>query len=180
MKLPHLHRDPQYPVLSSLPRNGPKELHGLHGTSVSLCSPIICRSMAREPRAGAVPPRSPALPPSQGHPCPGNTGRPHPQEQTLPHQSHPRTLSSPGSRFPPLQESGRPGPATPQCGGSWRRVPAGEEGSSQAAPSGPSKVSCLPQELCSACPRLSLPLPCTGSHMLLYKLFTYNGAFIGP
>lgn len=39
-----------------------------------------------------------------------------------------------------------PGTSHPQCGGSWRRVPAGQEGSSQAAPSGPSKVSCLPQE----------------------------------
>lgn len=34
----------------------------------------------------------------------------------------------------------------PWCGGSRRRVPAGEEGSSRAVPSGPSKVSYLSQE----------------------------------
>lgn len=41
----------------------------------------------------------------------------------------------------------------PQCGGSWRRIPASKEGSLRAAPNGSSKVSCLLQES-SALPAL--------------------------
>lgn len=76
----------------------------------------------------------------------GTQGEPTPKHRPLPHQRHPLAQRSPGSCFPPLHESGWLRPATPHCEGSWRRIPASEEGSSQAAPSGPSKVSCLPQE----------------------------------
>lgn len=82
--------------------------------------------------------------PSQSHPCPGNTGLPRPQAQTPAPPEPPPGSEQPRELLPTPARIWVA--ATPQCGGSWRRVPAGEEGSSQAAPSGPSKVSCLPQE----------------------------------
>lgn len=88
--------------------------------------------------------------PARALPAWGARGDPTPLAQTSTPLEPPASTEQPWQLLPTQSTrlggwdlpSGRP----PLWGQSQQRIPAGEEGSLRAAPNGPSKVSCLPQE----------------------------------
>ena len=111
--------------------------------------PIPCRSGAGEPRAGGSPRAAMHCHPRRAIHAWGAWGDPAPQAQTPTPLGPPTGTEQPWELLP--TRSTRLGgwdlpSGCPWCGGSRQCIPAGEEGSSRAAPNGLSKVSCLPEE----------------------------------